>query len=293
MDVSGLMMSSSVTVLVILSLGVVAAHATTTGADVDRHVCENILRSNEEIQRRGGSRIGDEDADASGAGNGFARPGAWRSFSSVRGGGDSGSFETRYSTREHGPYSVGTGYAKVSLDDPTSSPLMSNLIRRYVNTDSVWNDPGRQTTGLITAQIHFPRELMTAENSDVQLPVIVLAPPLQVAAEFIAALFTIDFFEFVLEYFASHGYITITTTEVSSREWNDFAEIKIGHRVIDLLKFVESQSNTEGSWLYGKYNGYAGVYGVSMGGGAGLYGKHVSPMCANQSCSSRVNVTVL
>ena len=85
------------------------------------------------------------------------------------------------------------------------------------------------------------------------------------------------FFEFVLEYFASHGFITITTTEAPSRDWNDFAEIKIGDRVLDLLRFVESQSATEGSWLHGKYNGFAGVYGVSMGGGAGLYGAPLPP----------------
>ena len=118
------------------------------------------------------------------------------------------------------------------------------------------------------AQLHFPKELI---NAGARLPIIILAPPLQVANEFIASLFQTDTFIFVLEYFASHGFMTITTTEVSSKAWNEGAEIKIGNRVLDLLRFVEAQSERSGSWLENRYNGFAGAYGVSMGGGASLY----------------------
>ena len=217
-------------------------------------VCERIVESNLNIN---GKKVPSAES-------GRFRPFGQRFVSPFSGS------SNKYRSDDNGPYTPLTGFAQVLLDDVAASPVLTRLGRFNPSSgESVYNDPGRKTSGYITAQIHYPRELMA--DPERQLPVIVLSPPLQVANELVASFFQTDFFLPYLRFFASHGFITITTTETSSKEWNRGAEIKIGNRVMDLLRYVEAQNDTPGSFLYNRYNKFAGAFGVSMGGGALLY----------------------
>ena len=101
--------------------------------------CANILRSNAALA----GRI--EDVVTDSRSSFFNREGLKRSRVSA-------GWLSRYSGQESGPFSVGTGFARVSLDNPAESPLMTRLIPQHFSTQNVFNDPGRQTTGLITVR---------------------------------------------------------------------------------------------------------------------------------------------
>ena len=171
----------------------------------------------------------------------------------------------KYASDSKGPYTVLTGFASIDLDDIESSPALSELLRRKPQDEfgsrrnvMMGNkfEQRRQTSGLLTAQIHYPRELLADKSK--KLPVLVLARPLQVANEIVASFFTLEFFYDQLQFFASHGFITITTTEHSSTDWNYEAEIKIGERSMQLLRYIEAMNTRPGSWLFQRYNQFAG-----------------------------------
>ena len=121
--------------------GNTAKEASGGGAVVEENMrkCANILRSNAALA----GQIEDMATDS--RSSFFNREGLKRSRVSA-------GFLSRYSGQERGPFSVGTGFARVSLDNPAESPLMTQLIRQHFSTQNVFNDPGRQTTGLITVR---------------------------------------------------------------------------------------------------------------------------------------------
>ena len=117
--------------------------------------------------------------------------------------------------------------------------------------------PGPITRGTFTAELFVPAEIIEP------LPLIVTTPPAQSPYDFRT-------YRDMVRRVASYGFIVIVSAEPNSRKgWR--SEKKLGDRGIDLLRYIEHQNEMPDSLLYKKYNGKAGVWGISMGGGAAMY----------------------
>ena len=109
----------------------------------------------------------------------------------------------------------------------------------------------------------FIAELFVPANITTPLPLIVTTPPAQ-------SPWTFRSYRDISRRVASYGFIVIVSAEPNSRKgWR--SEKKIGDRGIDLLRYIEYQNRMPDSLLYKKYNGKAGVWGISMGGGGAMY----------------------
>ena len=108
----------------------------------------------------------------------------------------------------------------------------------------------------------FIAELFVPANITTPLPLIVTTPPAQ-------SPWTFRTYRDMVRRVASQGFIAIVSAEPNSRKgWR--SEKTIGDRGIDLLRYIEHQNEMPDSLLYKKYNGKAGVWGLSMGGGAAM-----------------------
>lgn len=154
---------------------------------------------------------------------------------------------------------------KVCVPDPADSPAIKywtapfDLGTGAPNYGSIFDLFGYRPIkeGCFTAEMFLPR------NITEPLPLIVNTPPMQSPYSFRT-------YREVNRKVASYGFMTIVSAEDNSRRgW--MSEVKIGNRGIQLKQFIEAQNEKPDSLLYQKYSGRAGVWGMSMGGGAALY----------------------
>ena len=122
----------------------------------------------------------------------------------------------------------------------------------------------------------FIAEMWVPSNFTEPLPLIVNTPPMQ-------SPYSYRTYREVMRKVATYGFIMIVSAEKNSRHWK--SEVKIGDRGIQLKQFVEHQNEMPESLLYGKWNGKAGVWGMSMVRGP--------PMCRARHVNRlRVGVSV-
>ena len=117
----------------------------------------------------------------------------------------------------------------------------------------------------------FIAEMWVPSNFTEPLPLIVNTPPMQ-------SPYSYRTYREVMRKVATYGFIMIVSAEKNSRHWK--SEVKIGDRGIQLKQFVEHQNEMPESLLYGKWNGKAGVWGMSMVRGPPMCRHATSTDCA-------------